>query len=92
MCSYAAALKAYGDVGRRIAAAIKTQVKAAASHNNTASDIDSGSNDTGSPRGVDAKVHVVHAASADVQVDHHLLGAAIQTQVPTGLLQAYPGA
>lgn len=76
-CSYATALKAYGDVGRRIAAAIKQQAKAAGLNSSAADGMHAGPGVCG----FDAKVQVVQAASADVQLDYHLLAAAIQTQV-----------
>lgn len=81
-CSYAAALKAYTDVGRRIAAAIKQQQSKAPVMTN-----ESMTPASGAPRlsgVVNAQVQIVSAASADVQIDHHLLGAAIQTQVRNG--------
>jgi hypothetical protein len=73
--SYAAALKAYGDVGRRISAAISKQqmAKPAAAAAAAAADV---------VRARDQSVKgVACAAAADVVVDHHLLAAAIQTQV-----------
>jgi hypothetical protein len=76
--SYAAALKAYGDVGRRISAAIRKQqpAKAAAA---AAADADVAAVRDQGVGGVIAQV--MCAPAADVQVDHHLLAAAIQTQV-----------
>ncbi|KAF8064556.1 CYP3A10 [Scenedesmus sp. PABB004] len=89
--NYAAALKAYGDVGRRIAAAIRKQQAAA----KVAPPGNGGAPDAAAPRdqdrpGVGVRVRVVAPPCADVQIDHHLLGAAIQTQVE-GLFGMQPG-
>jgi hypothetical protein len=77
LSSYAAALKAYADVGRRIIAALKNKQAEALLAARPAAVGPTG--DADSPRGVTAFVALVPAA--DVQVDHHLLAAAIQTQV-----------
>jgi hypothetical protein len=75
--SYAAALKAYGDVGRRISAAISKQQLRKAAPAAAAADVVRVQD-----QGVGGVVaQVTCAPSADVQVDHHLLAAAIQTQV-----------
>ncbi|KAF6257533.1 cytochrome P450 [Scenedesmus sp. NREL 46B-D3] len=81
--NYAAALKAYGDVGRRITAAIskQQQLRKSAAAAATAADADVVQARDQGLGGVTAQVMHAAAAAADVQVDHHLLAAAIQTQV-----------
>jgi hypothetical protein len=78
--SYAAALKAYGDVGRRISAAIRKQQMAKPAAAADAADADVAPARDQAVRGVTAQAACA-AAAADVAVDHHLLAAAIQTQV-----------
>ena len=72
--SYPALLNAYADVGRRIAAAIAGQAHKSAKLTAPPSPI-------AAPTSPGALVQVLVAPQADVQVDHHLLAAAIQTQV-----------
>eukprot|EP00775_Hariotina_reticulata_P005921 gene5921-6161_t len=82
--NYNAVLKSYGDVGRRIAAAIKKQQHQTAEAGSTGADITEGCNlvpGSVAPAGVNVSISVKRAAAADVPVDLHLLGAAIQTQV-----------
>jgi len=72
--NYPALLNAYADVGRRIAAAITGQAHKSAKLTAPPSPI-------AAPTSPGVSVQALVAPQADVQVDHHLLAAAIQTQV-----------